>query len=1404
MKAKVINWWLIAIVLIGAIFPANAAFSEESAAGGADKTNVLTNKVATINGSPIAENVKLSDTEPLDIKVSFDVPVIGDVADPSEAVHYGDTASFQLSKGFKVLSGTIIPLKTKDGILVAHATLVTDPVTKIVTAQVVFDGDEDIFTDEGVSAVKGEFEAQLQYDASGDGGTEGDHTVMILDKTYTVNVPPAEIIYSISKEGTPNLATKVVDWEVKVSATQSGNSVDLAGYSIKDVLTQVGEYENGSFAGGTGESYANGELSYIFPAGSTGEQTLSFQTKIPDSKYFASGGQSIPNTVQLLDEQGAQVKNGSDSTAAFFTPEWIVKSGSKGNEYNGGVYDPQNRTITWTITANQMGAGLENLTIVDVLEDGLSWQSARWIGGDIIASEPAGGRYILPGTTNGQVQLEIVSKVDDTDTTTEQKTYYNQATLDWNGKPAGVTTSSERVGVTIGYNALSKSGSINYSDRTVTWTVTVDAQGQTLPDGMDIYDLLIYGDDTSGFDINQATGIPSGIDQTKITPRYNQKYEGNFTGAGSLAVVPISQNGERVGDLLIISGLSTTTLNSFSYDSLILNPAIYAGDRTLVQNSASLFTGNKYLNSDTASVTYNSNMLAKELLHRDAQDNPVAGVNNRTSTASEGFDYVDKTVIFRLSVNADSLDFNHADVNVAGEPMGIATLTDTLPDGWEFIKFESGEDYLVFEGEKGSSSSVTAKGATPDTINGTMTEDKATVTFTFNPLDKPYVILVKAKPKAQMLDKYFNDNKTTFELNKLKLAAARWSNGVAREQGVSMESVLLSKSNTQPEAGVLNWTVNYNPYELAHTGNKIEDTLPIGMDLRTDSKGQLLIDGNITVREMELDTNGTLKEGALIPVTLGQNVSYDAETRTLTFTIADSSKAYRFTYVTDITGETGTLTNRVRLSDGQASAGLRTVSYSISSYDGAASLLRSGWLEVTKTDGTNGLAGAEFTLFTEDESTIIRQAVSGADGKLKLKVIPDGEYVLKETVAPTGYTLSNVKYKVVVSTPPGGKPATSIDNKTGTDSNKLTVANFLTGTAGNLEISKTVAGNDGDLSKKFDFTVTFTGAAGTYNYVGTGGANNGTISSGGTVALASGESILITGLPKDAGYTVTEADYSTEGYSTTSPNATGTIVADDTQFVVFTNTKDKPGSLVISKTVNGNAGDRNKEFDFTITFNATGSFNYTGAGGVADGTIDSGDTISLAHGQSISIDGLPKGTTYTVTEADYAIDGYATTSTGDKGAIVTDDVQTAAFTNTRNVFVPGPGPGPSPGPSQPVVPSNPDKEDEDKPEVEEPETEQPSPEITDPENTGGNQDDNTNGDGGESSGGDVLNTDDENRGNKDGNVLGESDAVQGGTPKTGDTSFKQMAQFGLIFFLLALAGLFWADSVLRKRRTNSN
>lgn len=138
-------------------------------------------------------------------------------------------------------------------------------------------------------------------------------------------------------------------------------------------------------------------------------------------------------------------------------------------------------------------------------------------------------------------------------------------------------------------------------------------------------------------------------------------------------------------------------------------------------------------------------------------------------------------------------------------------------------------------------------------------------------------------------------------------------------------------------------------------------------------------------------------------------------------------------------------------------------------------------------------------------------------------------------------------------------------------------------------------------------------------------------------------------------------------------------------------------NLTVSKTVTGNQGDLGKYFKFTVTVTlpdgkvapyeavAVNGQSATPSG-VGSGTkysddemasangVDSltfnvlsgGKVFYLKHGQSLTITGIPKGVSYTVTEDN---EGYTKTATGDSSTNMEADA-TAAFTNNKTGTVP--------------------------------------------------------------------------------------------------------------------------------------
>ncbi len=136
-------------------------------------------------------------------------------------------------------------------------------------------------------------------------------------------------------------------------------------------------------------------------------------------------------------------------------------------------------------------------------------------------------------------------------------------------------------------------------------------------------------------------------------------------------------------------------------------------------------------------------------------------------------------------------------------------------------------------------------------------------------------------------------------------------------------------------------------------------------------------------------------------------------------------------------------------------------------------------------------------------------------------------------------------------------------------------------------------------------------------------------------------------------YTVKEIQ--TPGYETT-------ITGDAEEGFTITNTAH--GELEVSKTVEGDGGDSEKAFEFTVTLD-----NQAINGIYGDMTFANGmATFTLKDGQTCTAKGLPAGLGYTVTETEANTGAYVTTVTGETGTIPAGDTAVAAFTNTADTI----------------------------------------------------------------------------------------------------------------------------------------
>ncbi len=171
----------------------------------------------------------------------------------------------------------------------------------------------------------------------------------------------------------------------------------------------------------------------------------------------------------------------------------------------------------------------------------------------------------------------------------------------------------------------------------------------------------------------------------------------------------------------------------------------------------------------------------------------------------------------------------------------------------------------------------------------------------------------------------------------------------------------------------------------------------------------------------------------------------------------------------------------------------------------------------------------------------------------------------------------------------------------------------------------------------------------------------------------------IAGLSPNTSYEVNEqnADLEASGYRLTEDSntaeKTGTVAGGGSATAAFINDYEPAQrTLTIAKTVDGNMGDKDKDFTFTLSLEKNGSA-YTEAIAYTKGettealTAESGEySFTLRHGESIVLT-LPYGCEYTVTEAN---GNYDVTITPEGGTPIESHVLTGTLTaDTQATFL---------------------------------------------------------------------------------------------------------------------------------------
>lgn len=358
------------------------------------------------------------------------------------------------------------------------------------------------------------------------------------------------------------------------------------------------------------------------------------------------------------------------------------------------------------------------------------------------------------------------------------------------------------------------------------------------------------------------------------------------------------------------------------------------------------------------------------------------------------------------------------------------------------------------------------------------------------------------------------------------------------------------------------------------------------------------------------------------------------------------------------------------------------------------------------TDTTNTLDGAQFTLTgTSGNASGYNETLNTSGGIATFAGLATGTYTLKETKAPYGYQISEKMQKGYTITVSGKKnsdvtvtyngaavASDGTDAWYGTDDDPCKQYN-ITDEPTSLTLTKKIVGEyvaPETKARVFTFNIALSNTD-TSIFAGTKTFSGVTFTNGvATITLKDGESKTFKMIPAGSTYTITETD--SHGMASTIQNAGGTISNTASINVEADNvsTDRKPVDLVLSKDLTTKFASLSPYKDDTFTFDVTlTNLEKSKSYSVSNGTTFTSDAdgkatvkVSMKAGASVTLQSIPKGTYYQITEENSLDRGYKpsvkitsdTTTLDDetgkpntplaaKQQTLGSDTATAAFTN---------------------------------------------------------------------------------------------------------------------------------------------
>lgn len=379
-------------------------------------------------------------------------------------------------------------------------------------------------------------------------GTDSEKGETIKDEDETTTTVNKDL--DLKKVGTYDKDSDTITWEI----TLNNNRNNIAGATLTDeMFASIKDKSTVKFEPSNGIAWDGNALKFSGVNGDSNNQTytITYTTALPDDLKFTDGVAVVDNKATVTPPSGEE----KDAEASV-TIDKTVDVGKKGE------YDKSTNKIKWIITVNQNGNSLKDTALTDTM--------FNQVAADEITVTP--GMEGMTITKKADGTIEKITFNESAGNQTYIITYYTDVPDPEEGKdsvevkngttvtPPDLPPKTDEETVIVNKNVdFSKTGSYDKTTDNITWTITVNKNGNDLTGKVLTDEMFAQFTDKSKITITPGNGYEWDGDNLKFMAVENgvnnQTYTITYTTKSGVDINVTGNVSNTVG----LGGKETTT-----------------------------------------------------------------------------------------------------------------------------------------------------------------------------------------------------------------------------------------------------------------------------------------------------------------------------------------------------------------------------------------------------------------------------------------------------------------------------------------------------------------------------------------------------------------------------------------------------------------------------------------------------------------------------------------------------------------------------------------------------------------------------------------------------------------------------------------------------------------------------